>query len=190
MDPARESIKALFTPFLEHLPSTELTRYWRDIEVPYDPFYSYGEVLSTFGDASGRLHSMLSSMERICERLTGGRISRLPPVAKDQRKAVCSAFGSPLNNERHVFVSYVREDAPLVQRLVTALRQAGIEVWIDKDGIKPGTRWQQAIWKAIQQGDCFIACFSESYTSRNRTYMNEELVLAIDELRKRTTERA
>jgi hypothetical protein len=185
VDSARERIKALFTSFLNHFTDAEMTQYWRDVEVPYDPYYSYEEVLSTFGDAPGRPHSMLASMEHICERLTCGRISRLPPVAKNKRKEVCSAFGSPLNDERQVFVSYVREDALLVQKLVTALRQAGIEVWIDKDSIEPGTRWQQAIRKAIRQGDYFIACFSKNYTSRNRNYMNEELVLAIEELRRR-----
>jgi hypothetical protein len=35
-----------------------------------------------------------------------------------------------------------------------------------------------------------IACFSTAYAERDRTYMNEELTLAIDELRARPTSRA
>src|SRR5205085_11140435 len=41
------------------------------------------------------------------------------------------------------------------------------------------------IREAISQGDFFIACFSIEYYSRSKTYMNEELILAVEELRQR-----
>lgn len=89
-----------------------------------------------------------------------------------------------------VFLSYVRANSLEVQRLAADLRAYGIKVWIDKEQIKPGYRWEDSIRRAIAAGDFFIACFSREYTERSSTYMNEELVLAIEELRKRPTDRA
>jgi hypothetical protein len=90
----------------------------------------------------------------------------------------------------HVFISYLHENSKEVQRLVDALREFDIEVWLDRERIKPGHRWQGAIRNAIREGAFFIACFSREYNERPRTYLNEELTLAIDELRQRPTDRA
>ena len=89
----------------------------------------------------------------------------------------------------HVFVSYVREDAVMVERLAAELKDRGVNVWLDRNRLSPGDRWQLAIRDAIEQGAFFIACFSEHSASRGRSYMNEELVIAIEELRKRPSER-
>lgn len=90
----------------------------------------------------------------------------------------------------HGFISYVRENGAIVERLCDELRQQGIEVWLDRDQIRPGERWRQAIRQAIEHGAFFLACFSKEYTERETTYMNEELTLAIDELRKHPTDHA
>jgi hypothetical protein len=87
-----------------------------------------------------------------------------------------------------VFISYVRENIAHVDRLAEILRVYGIDVWLDRDQIKPGQRWKDTIREGIAQGDFFIACFSKEYSERSRTYMNEELTLAIDELRQRPTD--
>jgi len=91
---------------------------------------------------------------------------------------------------QHVFVSYVREASAQVDQLAANLRQHGIQVWLDRDGIAAGQRWRDAIRKAISEGDLFIACFSSDYALRDQTYMNEELTFAIDELRQRPTDRS
>ncbi|MEQ8766555.1 MAG: TIR domain-containing protein [Planctomycetota bacterium] len=85
----------------------------------------------------------------------------------------------------HVFISYVRENEAQVQRLAAELRKADIKVWLDRDNLKPGTRWQDAIKGAIREGSFFIACFSDEYDRRDITYANEELTLAREELRKK-----
>ena len=89
----------------------------------------------------------------------------------------------------HVFISYVRENEAAAERVAKALRESGIDVWIDRDSIVPGDRWKQEIRKAIQNGACFVACFSKEYSARSKTYMNEELTVAIEELRQRPTDR-
>lgn len=88
------------------------------------------------------------------------------------------------------FISYQRSDSEIVDRLVERLRTNGIRVWLDRDDIAPGQRWKDAVRKAIRSGTAFIACFSASLETRDRSYMYEELTQAIDEIRARPTERA
>jgi formylglycine-generating enzyme required for sulfatase activity len=85
----------------------------------------------------------------------------------------------------HVFLSHVREDAERIDRLASDLEARGIETWIDRHKIKPGQRWERAIEDAIRSGAFFVACFSSAYSGRTRTYMNEELQIAFQEVRLR-----
>lgn len=96
-------------------------------------------------------------------------------------------IGMPIEKERtrHVFISYLREDRELVDKLVTDLRNQGIRVWLDREQIAPGQRWDIAIRNAIDEGLLFLACFSRSYDQRESSYMNEELRVAIEAMRKR-----
>jgi hypothetical protein len=89
-----------------------------------------------------------------------------------------------------IFLSYVRENESLVQRLYQELTAAGLTVWFDRESLDPGVRWKSAIRDGIRKGSFFIACFSKEYVSRDTSYMNEELTLAIEELRRRPTEKA
>lgn len=89
----------------------------------------------------------------------------------------------------HVIVSYVRENAPIVDRLAADLEACGVKLWLDRNDITPGQRWRDAIREAIREGDLFMACFSGELALRERAYMHEELTLAIEELRRRPTDR-
>ncbi len=93
------------------------------------------------------------------------------------------------NPQKHVFISYVRENSKEVDRLCDVLTKHGVHVWLDRNKILPGARWREAIRSAIRRGDFFIACFSKEYASRVKSYMNEELTLAIEELRQFPTDR-
>jgi hypothetical protein len=84
----------------------------------------------------------------------------------------------------HIFISYVREDQVLVDKLVSDLKAKGALIWLDRDDIDPGQRWQDAIRDAIEQGNLFIACFSTNSESKRKSVMNEELEIAIGELKK------
>lgn len=90
---------------------------------------------------------------------------------------------------KHIFISYVRDDQESVNRLWKDLRSRGINVWLDREDIMPGQRWRKAIRRAIREGAFFLACFSCKYSAREKTYMNEELILAIEELRQRSSDK-
>ncbi|MCO8277503.1 toll/interleukin-1 receptor domain-containing protein [Actinoplanes sp. TRM 88003] len=89
----------------------------------------------------------------------------------------------------HVFISYLREDTAVVDRLATALRDHGIEVWLDRTHLIVGDRWPRVVKAAIRDGNFFIACFSPAYARRSRTHMNEEMTTAVEELRLRPRDR-
>jgi CheY-like chemotaxis protein/DNA-binding XRE family transcriptional regulator len=89
----------------------------------------------------------------------------------------------------HVFISYVREDADQVDRLQHRLEEAGIRVWRDTADLWPGEDWRTKIRQAIlDDALVFIACFSRQSLARARSYQNEELTLAIEQLRRRNPE--
>jgi TIR domain len=91
----------------------------------------------------------------------------------------------------HVFISYVHEDSNQVDQLQRTLQEAGIPVWRDTADLWPGEDWRARIRGAITSNALvFLACFSNSSLARSRSYMNEELVLAIEQLRQRPPERS
>jgi len=85
--------------------------------------------------------------------------------------------------QAYAFISYVRDNRDIVDRLATDLRRFGVEVWLDRNNIMPGQHWKTAIRTAIKQGAFFIACYSKELNARPETYMHGELRLAIDRLR-------
>ncbi len=84
----------------------------------------------------------------------------------------------------HIFISYVREDQNLIDKLVSNLEAKGALIWLDRESINPGQLWQDAIRDAIEQGNFFIACFSSNSVNKKKSGMNEELLIAVEELRK------
>jgi hypothetical protein len=85
-----------------------------------------------------------------------------------------------------VFISYVRENSDRVDWLCRVLEAAGISVWLDTAQLWPGQDWRAVIRRAIREDSlAFLACFSSQSVSQSRTYQNEEIVLAINEMRLR-----
>lgn len=85
---------------------------------------------------------------------------------------------------KHVFVSYVHEDSTRVDALCAVLEAAGIPYWRDRKDLGPGDAWRAKIREAIRGGSLvFLACFSNNSRDKQKSYMNEELTLAVDEFR-------
>jgi hypothetical protein len=86
----------------------------------------------------------------------------------------------------HVFLSYDPDDSDQVDRLQHMLEGANIPVWRDTDDLWPGEDWRRRIRQAIANDALvFIACFSRHSLGRSRSLQNEQIVLAIDQLRLR-----
>ncbi len=56
----------------------------------------------------------------------------------------------------HVFISYSRQDSQIVQPVAGKLEKVGLDVWIDRQDIKPGKPWRGQIVKAIDTADSFV----------------------------------
>jgi TIR domain-containing protein len=84
------------------------------------------------------------------------------------------------------FISYVREDSERVDKLQRDLQAAGIPVWRDIADLWPGQDWRTMIRRAITDNALvFLACFSSQSVSKRKSYQNEELTLAREQLRLR-----
>ena len=83
----------------------------------------------------------------------------------------------------HAFISYVQENAYQVDWLVLGLYRHGIDTWTDRNQLCPGVWWKPDIRKAIQDGVSFLACFSPKAVTQKRSYMYEEIIIAIETLR-------
>ena len=59
-----------------------------------------------------------------------------------------------------IFISYKKEDAGRVVRIVEGLREEGFTVWWDH-GIAPGSSWDQTIQKELEAAKLVIAVWSE-----------------------------
>ena len=86
-----------------------------------------------------------------------------------------------------VFISYVRENSEEVRHLVETLQANGVEMWFDQIHLKAGDRWKDVIRREISQGDFFIACFSAESVQRRKSFMNEEITQAIEQMRQLST---
>ncbi len=68
----------------------------------------------------------------------------------------------PEKSKRHVqlFVSYSREDEPIVKPVVQLLRVTESKVFLDVDSIAPGERWQEELESSLSRADkiCVFWC--------------------------------
>ncbi|MBB5867974.1 hypothetical protein F4553_001353 [Allocatelliglobosispora scoriae] len=81
------------------------------------------------------------------------------------------------------FISYLHEDADVVATIARRLAEAGVEVWRDRSNLRAGELWRRGIARAIRDCSHFVVCFSSSYGVKHETYMDDEIRLALSELR-------
>ena len=75
-----------------------------------------------------------------------------------------------------IFASYSREDQSQVFPIVNKLRERGLNIWIDQEGIHGAKLWSQEIVNAIESSKVFILFASaKAFVSKNVT---KELALA------------
>jgi predicted outer membrane repeat protein len=76
-----------------------------------------------------------------------------------------------------VFISYSHSDTHFVDRLQQDLEINGITTWIDKRGLKPGTKdWDETLRNALRAAEAVVLIASPS--SRRSTTVKEEVKLA------------
>ena len=60
---------------------------------------------------------------------------------------------------KKVFISYVRENVEIVDRLYQELKSHGIQVWVDRNDLSPGLRWKREIRRSYSTRGFFHCVF-------------------------------
>jgi Tfp pilus assembly protein PilF len=92
LERGRRIAHELFQPFLDHLDERERGAYWGAVELPYQAFFAYEELLAVFADHSEQVLSLLASYQRLTSYLTNGRITGLGPLDDELREEVMREF--------------------------------------------------------------------------------------------------
>lgn len=79
-----------------------------------------------------------------------------------------------------VFISYSRRDIDVVEGIVAQLEAAGIEVWLDREDIKPGKQWRKQIVEGIDTAEAFVLNLSPNSAASDNVL--KELNLAEEAL--------
>ena len=80
-----------------------------------------------------------------------------------------------------VFICHASEDAEQAAQLTTDLESRGIPVWLDKDDLRGGDRWNEEIERAIRNDIThFVVLQSQHLYEKEEGYVNKEISIALD----------
>jgi hypothetical protein len=88
-------------------------------------------------------------------------------------------MGNQSTSVKAIFVSYASQDAEAAERICTALRQAGLEVWFDKGELRGGEAWDASIRKQVKGCQLFLPIISANTQAREEGYFRREWNLAV-----------
>jgi hypothetical protein len=74
------------------------------------------------------------------------------------------------NASRAVFLSYASEDARAAERIATAVRAAGMEVWFDRSKLRGGDAWDRSIRRQIRECHLFVPVISAHTDAKREGY--------------------
>lgn len=163
LERARDDVHARFQKFLHHLPANERSAYWGSVEVLYQPFFAYEEVLAVLAERRQQTGSLLQSFEHLTHYLTGGSIESLGEVNEAQRRVAVSSYAD--TQVGPFFLSYSRTDEDFAVQLATSLRRHfGSEavLW-DRDLLRGGDQWGQTLSAAMNRAQAILPLVSKNY---------------------------
>ena len=97
---------------------------------------------------------------------------------EEARASESTGVSQPSTATGAVFLSYASEDTAAAERIATALRAAGIEVWFDKSELRGGDAWDHKIRRQIRDCVLFLPIISANSEARPEGYFRLEWDLA------------
>jgi formylglycine-generating enzyme required for sulfatase activity/dienelactone hydrolase len=82
-------------------------------------------------------------------------------------------------SSKAIFISYASQDSEAACRIANALREGGIEVWLDRSELRGGEAWDSSIRRQIKGCKLFIPIISASTQAREEGYFRREWNLAV-----------
>jgi MinD-like ATPase involved in chromosome partitioning or flagellar assembly len=184
LEAARGRAQAAFQGFIRHMPRTKRADYWGAVEVLYQPFYAYEEVLAVFAERRRSPLSLLAAMERLVGFLTEGKVGELAWMPDAHRREGLARFSPGVPAARPtkvtpgtgptVFVSYAAADRELATMLVEGLRARRVNVAWDQD-LTLGAPWEEEFHEMLSRSPVMILLQGEEL----RTGQAEEMGLAL-----------
>jgi len=165
LDVAREESRRTFERYIGHLPRDVRSRYWGRIEVIYQPYFAYEEVLAPFADKPRQANSMLSKMEAIAGLLTTTpeRPVEFPRLTEQRRLSVKKQFERGRSAgagrgalKRRVYVSHSRADTRAVEQVLAHLRPLELDLWLDTDELGVDAAWKEQFDATIAVSDAVL----------------------------------
>ena len=76
-----------------------------------------------------------------------------------------------------IFLSHAGEETANAKELAHQLRQAGVEVWLDVERLKPGDRWMEKIEEGLREASALVVYVGRSGV---RNWVDNEVRVALD----------
>jgi MinD-like ATPase involved in chromosome partitioning or flagellar assembly len=188
LEQGRRTARRLFLPFLKHLSRVERDVYWGRMEVLYQPYFAYEEVLATLADRKRQTASILASMEALTEYVTHGAVrDGLAEIDEKHREKGLRAYGVERKDEepaapsrKFIFVSYSQSSKSMARRLVDALeaRFGEGQIWVDYKRVRLGESWRDLLERALQSTALVLAAFGPSADMSTMRRMELEAAVA------------
>lgn len=180
---AREVAQERFAALLWHIPESERVLYWGRIEVPYQPFYAYEEILATFADKPYQMRSVLAALEVVTEYITDHEVRSLPPLPEEERlellsrsvrqpKRVVRAVPLPPESRHWCYLSYAPRDLDVYMERFFEDLTAEVQVrtgsdeaisFFDVHAIGSDRAWTLRSAQALASCHVFVSIFSPRY---------------------------
>jgi hypothetical protein len=163
LDAGRARARFLFDRFPRGLSEDEANRYWTSVEIPYQTFYAFEEILAIFGDAAGSPTSMLAAYERLTSAITEGQLTSMPPLDEDLRLSYKAAFSRRPVPAADLYLSYVPEDRMWADWITAVLTGAGFHVLREDITSAAGTSTRAAARRGAGAAVRTLAVLSAAY---------------------------
>lgn len=180
LDAARGQIQYRFDRIVrKHIPERDPEDYWRSVEIPYVPIYSYEETLAPFREQPGDPKSLLSAYERLADVITDGQVDSMPRIDEPLRRKTLERY------TRHrppsisdVYVSFVPQDRSWANWASAVLEQAGFKVHLAQEGTTEGALVREEIERGVESASHTLIIFSQAYHRSARFRTTWEAVYA------------
>jgi len=162
-------------------------------------YQSAEEHISTSIKSETSLEDELPALERMTTNSPKScpyKIGNIAYPSKDifvvdfEKASVPSFLPSPFDKDKEgftpkseskslrVFLCHARVDVAAVRDLYLYLRKEGVDVWLDKEKLLPGTDWELEIRRAVETSDIVVVCLSRQFHQAG--YRQKEVKLALD----------
>lgn len=78
-----------------------------------------------------------------------------------------------------VFLCHAHADREAVRALYVRLKREGVDVWLDKEKLLPGSDWELEIRTAVRESDVVVVCLSKQFAQKG--FRQSEVRIALEE---------